>query len=278
MLAKHVGSLARRACKNIHCQRALSVDSRYTPANAVPESVLQSMEASMSGKAVFSPGFSIKGEAFEGRPAYLDFQATTPLDPRVLDAMMPFLTEKYGNPHSKTHSYGWESENAVEDARESVARLINASSKEIIFTSGATESNNIAIKGVARFYKEVKRHVITTQTEHKCVLDSCRALEGEGFSVTYLPVQSNGLIDLQQLQSAIRPDTCLVSVMGVNNEIGVVQPLKEIGKMCRDKKVFFHSDIAQMAGKVIMIIFRQHNFLCLFFFSLINRCLLMSTK
>jgi cysteine desulfurase len=195
-------------------------------------------------------GFSIKNQAFEGRPAYLDFQATTPLDPRVLDAMMPFLTEKYGNPHSRTHSFGWETESSVEIARENIAKLIGASAKEIIFTSGATESNNMAIKGVARFYKEHKKHVITTQTEHKCVLDSCRSLEAEGFDVTYLPVQTNGLISLEALEKAIRPDTSIVSIMGVNNEIGVVQPLAEIGKLCRSKKVFFHSDIAQMAGKL----------------------------
>lgn len=133
--------------------------------------------------------FSIKGEALPGRPAYLDFQATTPLDPRVLDAMMPFLTERYGNPHSRTHSFGWESESAIEKARGHVASLLGASPKEIIFTSGATESNNMSIKGVARFNKEHKKHIITTQTEHKCVLDSCRAMESDGFAVTYLPVK-----------------------------------------------------------------------------------------
>jgi cysteine desulfurase len=223
---------------------------RYAAHKAVSDIALQTVETSKRNCTVFSPGFSIKGEEYAGRPAYLDFQATTPLDPRVLDAMMPFLTGKYGNPHSKTHAFGWESEKAVEDSRESVARLINATSKEIVFTSGATESNNIAIKGVAHFYKEHKRHVVTTQTEHKCVLDSCRALENEGFDVTYLPVRSNGLIDLEQLKAALRPDTCLVSIMGVNNEIGVVQPLKEIGKICRLRKIFFHSDLAQMAGKV----------------------------
>ena len=177
------------------------------------------------------PGFSIKGEALEGRAAYLDFQATTPMDPRVLDAMLPYMTELYGNPHSRTHVYGWETEHAVEEARENIAKLIGATSKEIIFTSGATESNNMAIKGVARFYGEHKKHIITTQTEHKCVLDSCRALQNEGFEVTYLPVQSNGLIDLDLLKSELRPDTVLVSIMGVNNEIGVIQPLKEIGQV-----------------------------------------------
>lgn len=188
------------------------------------------VETPTTTAAAASPGFSIKGQALEGRPAYLDFQATTPLDPRVLDVMLPFLTEKYGNPHSRTHAYGWETEKAIENAREEVGKLIGASSKEIIFTSGATESNNLALKGVMRFYREHKRHLITTQTEHKCVLDSCRALEGEGFEVTYLPVQANGLVDLKELEKAMRPDTAMVSIMGVNNEIGVVQPLREIGK------------------------------------------------
>jgi len=199
-----------------------------------------------------SPGFSIKGEALEGRPAYLDFQATTPMDPRVLDAMLPHMCSLYGNPHSSTHSYGWDAEASVEEARAQVAALIGASPKEIIFTSGATESNNMAIKGIGHFYRNRKKHVITTQTEHKCVLDSCRILESEGFDVTYLPVKPNGLIDVEELKAAVRPDTGLISVMGVNNEIGVIQPLKEIGEFCRSKKIFFHSDIAQMAGKIPM--------------------------
>lgn len=220
---------------------------RYKPVNAVPDTVLHNMHSD----AVFSPGFSIKGEAMDGRPAYLDFQATTPMDPRVLDAMLPFMMGRYGNPHSRTHSFGWETEKAVENAREEVAKLIGCSSKEIVFTSGATESNNMALKGVARFNKASGRtHIITTQTEHKCVLDSCRALEMEGHAVTYLPVQTNGLIDLDQLAAEMRPETICVSIMGVHNEIGVVQPLKEIGAMCRKKKVFFHSDMAQMAGKM----------------------------
>ncbi|KAG5889805.1 hypothetical protein JTB14_031353 [Gonioctena quinquepunctata] len=188
----------------------------------------------------------------EGRPLYLDAQATTPLDPRVLDAMLPFLTNYYGNPHSRTHTYGWETEQAVEKAREHVANLIGADPKEIIFTSGATESNNIAVKGVARFYGVKKKHVITTQTEHKCVLDSCRALENEGFDVTYLPVQSNGIISLEELDQAITPDTSLVSIMAVNNEIGVKQPIAEIGALCKKKKTFFHTDAAQAVGKVPM--------------------------
>ncbi|XP_055353724.1 cysteine desulfurase-like [Paramacrobiotus metropolitanus] len=185
------------------------------------------------------------------RPLYLDQQATTPLDPRVMDAMLPYQMHSFGNPHSRSHAYGWESEQAMEKARSQVARLIGADSKEIVFTSGATESNNLAIKGVARFYKGKKKHIITTQTEHKCVLDSCRALEGEGFDITYMPVQkSSGLISLSELEKAIRPDTSLVSVMFVNNEIGVKQPMKELGSLCRSKKIFLHTDAAQAVGKV----------------------------
>ncbi|XP_046745853.1 cysteine desulfurase, mitochondrial [Diprion similis] len=186
----------------------------------------------------------------EGRPLYLDAQATTPLDPRVLDQMMPYMTTYYGNPHSRTHMYGWETEAAVERGRKQVADLIGADPKEIIFTSGATECNNISVKGVARFYKEKKKHVVTTQTEHKCVLDSCRALQSEGFDVTYLPVKTNGLIDMDKLEAALRPDTSLVSIMTVNNEIGVQQPIAEIGALCRRKKVFFHTDAAQAVGKI----------------------------
>lgn len=185
------------------------------------------------------------------RPLYLDAQATTPMDPRVLDAMLPYLTGAYGNPHSRTHFYGWEAEAAVEKARSQVANLIGADPKEIIFTSGATESNNIAVKGVGRFYKMKKKHIVTTQTEHKCVLDSCRALEAEGFRVTYLPVQKNGMIKLEELDKALAgDDTSLVSIMAVNNEIGVLQPLEQIGNLCRSRQVFFHSDCAQAVGKV----------------------------
>ncbi|GBG73742.1 hypothetical protein CBR_g17082 [Chara braunii] len=197
-----------------------------------------------------SPAIDIKGVNLAGRPLYLDVQATSPVDPRVLDAMLPYFVEQYGNPHSRTHMYGWESEEAVEKARAQVAHLIGANPKEIIFTSGATESNNISIKGVARFYREKKRHLITAQTEHKCVLDSCRFLQQEGFDVTYLPVQKNGLIDLKELEEAIREDTALVSIMAVNNEIGVVQPIKDIGEICRKRKVFFHTDAAQAVGKI----------------------------
>lgn len=183
-------------------------------------------------------------------PIYLDYQATTPVDPRVLAEMLPYFTEKFGNPHSRSHSFGWESEAAVEEAREKIAKLINADPKEIIFTSGATESNNLAIKGVAHFYESKKKHIITITTEHKCVLDACRNLESEGFKVTYLPVKGNGIIDLNLLQEAITPETGLVSIMGINNEIGVIQPLAEIGKICRDRGVFFHSDCAQAFGKI----------------------------
>lgn len=184
------------------------------------------------------------------RPLYLDAQATTPLDPRVLDAMLPYFVTQYGNPHSRTHAYGWESEAAVEHARKQVAMAIGADPREVIFTSGATESNNIAVKGCARFYKSKKNHIITTQTEHKCVLDSCRALEMEGFRVTYLPVQKNGLIDLAVLENSMTEDTVLVSVMTVNNEIGVEQPVAEIGELCRSRKIFFHTDAAQAVGKI----------------------------
>ena len=183
-------------------------------------------------------------------PIYMDYQATTPLDPRVMEAMIPYFTTKFGNPHSRSHLFGWEAEAAVESAREKIARLIGASSKEIIFTSGATESNNLAIKGIARFYGTKKRHIITVVSEHKCVLDACRNLENEGFQLTYLPIRSNGLIDLEQLKNAITEQTMLVSVMAVNNEIGVIQPIKEIGKICREHGVFFHSDIAQAYGKI----------------------------
>ncbi|RKF73489.1 Cysteine desulfurase, mitochondrial [Golovinomyces cichoracearum] len=186
------------------------------------------------------------------RPIYLDMQATTPVDPRVLDKMLPYYCGLYGNPHSRTHAYGWETEKAVEDARKNIADLIGADPKEIIFTSGATESNNMSIKGAARFCSrsDKKNHIITTQTEHKCVLDSCRHLQDEQFAITYLPVQSNGLIDLKVLEKAFRPETALVSIMSVNNEIGVIQPMEEIGQMCRERKVFFHTDAAQAVGKI----------------------------
>nr|KAK5444697.1 cysteine desulfurase [Exophiala xenobiotica] len=210
----------------------------------------------MTADTMMSPAAGILKQAtvmdHGSRPIYLDAQATTPVDPRVLDAMLPFLTGLYGNPHSRTHAYGWETEKAAEQAREHVAALIGADPKEIIFTSGATESNNMSIKGVARFFGRSgkKKHIITSQTEHKCVLDSCRHLQDEGFEVTYLPVESNGLVDLKQLEEAIRPETALVSIMTVNNEIGVIQPMKEIGQLCRSKKVYFHTDGAQAVGKI----------------------------
>ena len=183
-------------------------------------------------------------------PIYLDYQATTPVDPRVMDVMLPYFTEKFGNPHSRSHAYGWEAEEAVEKARAQVASLIGANPKEIVFTSGATESNNLAIKGVANFYADQRRHIITIQTEHKCVLDSCRHLEQDGFKVTYLPVQPNGLLRLEDLEAAVSDDTVLVSVMAVNNEIGVIQPVEAIGAFCRERKIFFHTDAAQAAGKI----------------------------
>lgn len=186
----------------------------------------------------------------EENPIYLDYQATTPCDPRVVEKMIPYFFEKFGNPHSRNHIYGWSAEAAVEKARKQVADIIKAGEKDIIFTSGATESNNLALKGVAKFYGDKKNHIITCVTEHKCILDTCRHLEREGFSVTYLPVQPNGLINLQDLQGAINEKTLLVSIMAVNNEIGVIQPLKKIGAICRKKGVFFHTDAAQAVGRV----------------------------
>jgi cysteine desulfurase len=184
-------------------------------------------------------------------PIYLDYQSTTPMDPRVVEVMIDCMKNDYGNPHSRTHSLGWKAEEMVEIARKNVADLIGADSKEIFFTSGATESNNIAIKGVAHFYGATgKNHVVTIATEHKCVINSVRDLEQEGFSVTFLQVQQNGLVDLKQLEATITDKTCLVSIMAVNNEIGVIQPLAEIGALCRKKGAFFHTDAAQAFGKI----------------------------
>ena len=183
-------------------------------------------------------------------PVYLDYQATTPMDPRVFEVMKPYFLEKFGNPHSRSHAYGWEAEEAVEIAREQVAKLIGATGKEVIFTSGATESNNLALKGVMHFYGKEKPHMVTVVTEHKCVLDTARHLEQEGFKVTYLPVKQNGIIDLDELRAAVTDKTAIVSIMAVNNEIGVIQPLKEIGKICREKGAFFHTDAAQAFGKI----------------------------
>jgi cysteine desulfurase len=183
-------------------------------------------------------------------PVYMDYQATTPCDPRVVQAMLPYFTEKFGNPHSRSHKYGWEAEEAVEQARGQIADLIGADEREIVFTSGATESNNLALKGLAGFYKDRKDHIITTRTEHKCVLDSCRHLEQDGIKVTYLPVKPDGLVDLEVLAQAITDRTLVVSIMAVNNEIGVIQPIASIGKLCRERGVFFHTDAAQAVGKI----------------------------
>lgn len=183
-------------------------------------------------------------------PIYLDYSATTPVDPRVAEKMIPYLTELFGNPASRSHSYGWVAEKAVEEAREEVAALVNADAKEIIWTSGATESNNLAIKGAAHFYSGKGKHIITLKTEHKAVLDTVRELERQGFEASYLDVQENGLLDLDVLKAAIRPDTVVVSVMFVNNEVGVVQPIAEIGELCREKGIIFHVDAAQATGKV----------------------------
>jgi len=239
----------------------MKTDKRYQPTSDVPESLLNNYESDATKDGLYS---------MEGRAAYLDMSATTPVDPRVFDAMAPYMIGSYGNPHSKTHAFGWEAESAVEKARAQVAALISGENdddgdgdtkkkkrrrgvdpKEIIFTSGATESNNLSIKGAAHFYKKRGKHIITTQTEHKCVLDSCRSLEMEGYEVTYLPVQqATGRVDMNALQAAIRDDTILVSVMAVNNEIGTLQPLKEIGELCRSKRIVFHTDAAQMLGKM----------------------------
>lgn len=183
-------------------------------------------------------------------PVYLDYAATTPVDKRVAEKMIPYLTETFGNPASNSHAFGWEAEEAVEKARADIAALINADPKEIVFTSGATESDNLAIKGAANFYKTKGKHLITVKTEHKAVLDTMRELERQGFEVTYLGVQENGLIDLEELKAAIRDDTILISVMWVNNEIGVVQDIPAIGEICRERKIIFHVDAAQACGKV----------------------------
>ncbi len=185
-------------------------------------------------------------------PIYLDYSATTPVDPRVAEKMCSYLTPdgRFGNPASRSHSFGWEADEAVEEARRNVAALINADPKEIVWTSGATESDNLAIKGAAHFYSKKGKHIVTVKTEHKAVLDTCRQLEREGFEVTYLAPESNGLLDLDKLTAALREDTTLVSVMHVNNEIGVIQDIAAIGEICRERKIVFHVDAAQSAGKV----------------------------
>ena len=183
-------------------------------------------------------------------PIYMDYSATNPCDPRVVDAIIPWLREHFGNPASRSHAWGWEAEAAVEKAREQVAALIGADPREIVWTSGATESNNLALKGAAHFYKSKGKHIITVKTEHKAVLDTCRELERQGFEVSYLDVLPDGMLDMDVLKAAIRPDTILVSVMFVNNEIGVIQDLPAIGTLCREKGIIFHSDAAQATGRV----------------------------
>src|SRR4249920_2122483 len=191
-------------------------------------------------------------------PIYMDYHATTPVDPRVLEAMLPYFTEKFGNAASRNHPFGWEAEEAVEAARKQVADLIGANPKEIIFTSGATESNNLAIKGVAEKYRDKGNHIITQVTEHKAVLDTCKHLEKCGYEVTYLPVAKDGRIDPDDLRRAITPKTILISIMYANNEIGVVQPVEEIGKIAKEKGVFFHSDGVQSCGKVPVDVQREN--------------------
>jgi cysteine desulfurase len=185
-------------------------------------------------------------------PIYMDYSATTPVDPRVANKMIPYLTEKFGNPASRSHAFGWEADAAVELAREQVAALVNADPKEIVWTSGATESNNLAIKGAAHFYQGKGRHIVTMRIEHKAVIDTVRELEREGFSATYLDPEPNGLLDLEKFEAALRPDTILVSIMMVNNEIGVIQDIAAIGEICRNKGILFHVDAAQATGKVLI--------------------------
>ena len=185
-------------------------------------------------------------------PIYLDYSATTPVDPRVAEKMIPYLVEKFGNPASRSHAFGWDAEAAVEEARLEVATLVNADPKEIVWTSGATESNNLALKGAAQFYAGKGKHLVTVKTEHKAVLDTCRELERLGFEVSYLDVMDNGLLDLEAFKAALRPDTSVVSVMLVNNEIGVIQPIAEIGEICRARGIVFHVDAAQATGKVVI--------------------------
>ena len=189
-------------------------------------------------------------EPMERKPIYLDYSATTPIDPRVAEKMIPYITEHFGNPASRSHSFGWTAEKAVEEAREEVAKLVNADPREIVWTSGATESNNLAIKGASHFYSTKGKHVLTIATEHKAVIDAVRELEREGYTATYLEPEPNGLVDLEKFKKAIRPDTVLASVMIVNNEIGVIQDIEALGNICRNEKVIFHVDAAQATGKV----------------------------
>src|SRR3954467_1965435 len=199
---------------------------------------------------VTQPEVNTKVPAGVKLPIYMDNHATTPVDPRVLEAMMPYMTNVFGNAASRNHQFGWAAEEAVENARVQIAKLIGATAKEIIFTSGATESNNLAIKGVAEMYKEKGNHIITAATEHKAVLDTCKRLEKYGYRVTYLPVQADGLINLEDLKRAMDDKTILVTIMAANNEIGVLQPIDEIGRICKEKGVLFHTDAVQALGKV----------------------------
>jgi len=209
------------------------------------------MHLSVANAANYKRRLTETDEQLPYRPLYMDNAATTPLDPRVVDAMLPFNMGYYGNPHSSSHAYGWQAEAAVEHARKQVAQLIGAEPSEIIFTSGATESNNLAIKGAARFYGTKKKHIITSQIEHKCILDSCRYLEAtEGFKVTYLKPEVSGRISVEQIEEALTPETVLVSIMAVNNEVGVQQDIAAFGALCKSKKVHFHTDAAQMVGKI----------------------------
>merc|ERR1739838_783118 len=209
------------------------------------------MHLSVANAANYKRRLTETDEQLPYRPLYMDNAATTPLDPRVVDAMLPFNMGYYGNPHSSSHAYGWQAEAAVEHARKQVAQLIGAEPSEIIFTSGATESNNLAIKGAARFYGTKKKHIITSQIEHKCILDSCRYLEAtDGFKVTYLKPEASGRISVEQIEEALTPETVLVSIMAVNNEVGVQQDIAAFGALCKSKKVHFHTDAAQMVGKI----------------------------
>src|SRR5271168_3351272 len=193
---------------------------------------------------------AVKAPAGVHLPIYMDNHATTPMDPRVLEAMIPYFTSTFGNAASRNHSFGWEAEQGVEKAREQIAKLIGCTAKEIIFTSGATESNNLAIKGIAEMYREKGNHIITQVTEHKAVLDTCKKLEKHGFEITYLPVETDGLVSVEKLKAAITPKTILVTIMYANNEIGVIQPIAEIGKLCHEKGILFHTDAVQAVGKI----------------------------
>jgi len=214
-------------------------------ASAVPALLAGKVDAPMNAVAI-----QLKVPAGVHLPIYMDNQATSPLDPRVLEAMMPYLTTRFGNAASRNHSFGWEAEKAVETAREQVASLIGATAKEIVFTSGATESDNLAIKGIAEMYRERGNHIVTQVTEHKAVLDTCKRLEKHGCRVTWLPVNADGIIDLDDLARAIDEKTILVTVMAANNEIGVLQPIREIGKLCHEKGILFHTDAVQALGKI----------------------------